>query len=109
MSNRKQIQPLTHSRLIPSVPKWGEINDSSCDGVICNNICVDGNLHSQKCVDGTCVPDQLLEINSESCNIKESYFGTFWVAVSRIPNNSHDDGNTMAAIRWFDLVGRFGK
>lgn len=38
-----------------------------CEKVVCNNICIDYNLYSQKCMDGECVPVQLLEENSLSC------------------------------------------
>ena len=38
-----------------------------CEGIVCENICIDYNLYSQKCVDGECVPDQLIEENSSSC------------------------------------------
>ena len=36
-----------------------------CDGVVCDDICIDYDLYSQKCVDGICVTDQLIEENSE--------------------------------------------
>ena len=38
-----------------------------CKNVICNNICIETDLYSQKCTNGECVPDQLLEKNSPSC------------------------------------------
>ena len=38
-----------------------------CEGIVCSNICVGDNLWSQKCVNGLCVADQLLESNSLSC------------------------------------------
>ena len=38
-----------------------------CEGVVCDNVCMDYDLYSQKCVDGECVPDQLLEENSQDC------------------------------------------
>ena len=43
--------------------------DSSnlCDGVVCDNICIGNDLWSQKCVDGICVADTIIEINSSTC------------------------------------------
>ena len=38
-----------------------------CDGVTCENKCVGTDLWSQKCVDGLCELDQLIEPNSPSC------------------------------------------
>jgi len=38
-----------------------------CENIICDNICIGTNLYSQKCVNGECIPDQLLEKNSSSC------------------------------------------
>ena len=40
-----------------------------CEGVVCDNICVGKDLWSQKCdpATGTCVPDQLIESNSSTC------------------------------------------
>ena len=38
-----------------------------CEGVVCDNICIGKDLWSQKCVDGDCIPDQLIESNSTTC------------------------------------------
>ena len=38
-----------------------------CEGVVCENVCIGTDLWSQKCVNGLCVADQLLESNSLSC------------------------------------------
>ena len=42
-------------------------NGDPCDSVVCGNVCVGNDLCTQKCIDGSCVPDQLLESNSVSC------------------------------------------
>ena len=56
--------------------RWSDDGDYSnddftigdpCEGVVCDNICIGKDLWSQKCVEGDCVPDQLLESNSASC------------------------------------------
>ena len=41
--------------------------DDPCEGVVCENICLGADLYSQKCVDGFCVTDQLIERNSVNC------------------------------------------
>ena len=38
-----------------------------CEGVVCENICIGIDLWSRKCVEGECIPDQLLESNSVTC------------------------------------------
>ena len=38
-----------------------------CDGVVCDNICIGNDLWSQKCVNGSCFLDQLIEQNSSTC------------------------------------------
>jgi len=38
-----------------------------CEEIVCENICIGTDLYSQKCVNGECVTDQLLEANSLSC------------------------------------------
>lgn len=38
-----------------------------CDGISCENICTGYDLWTQKCVDGTCVDDALVEQNSPTC------------------------------------------
>ena len=45
----------------------GYIPPDPCAEIVCDNICIDYNLYSQKCVNGECVPDQLIEENSSSC------------------------------------------
>ena len=46
--------------------EYTDVSDP-CEGVVCENVCVGLDLWSQKCVDGYCVPDQLIESNSASC------------------------------------------
>ena len=38
-----------------------------CEGMVCDNVCIGDDLWSQKCVEGDCIPDQLLESNSVTC------------------------------------------
>ena len=38
-----------------------------CDYVICENVCSVYDLWSQKCVEGLCVDDELIEQNSNTC------------------------------------------
>jgi len=38
-----------------------------CAGIVCENICIGLDLHSQKCVNGVCVLDALIEANSAQC------------------------------------------
>ena len=38
-----------------------------CLEVVCENICIGTDLYSQKCVNGECITDQLIEQNSLSC------------------------------------------
>ena len=38
-----------------------------CEGVVCDNVCIGLDLWSRKCVEGDCIPDQLLESNSVTC------------------------------------------
>lgn len=38
-----------------------------CEDIVCEDICINYDLYSQKCVDGECVPDQLIEKNSSNC------------------------------------------
>jgi len=40
---------------------------SPCAGVVCDNVCVGTDLYSQRCIEGECVADRLLESNSEIC------------------------------------------
>ena len=46
--------------------EYTDVSDP-CEGVVCENVCVGLDLWSQKCVDGSCVPDQLIESNSSTC------------------------------------------
>ena len=50
-----------------AVLKVEGISYDPCEGVVCNNVCVGKDLWSQKCVDGSCVPNQLIESNSSTC------------------------------------------
>ena len=55
---------------IGSAPDMGAIEYTlydPCEGVVCDNICIGIDMWSQKCVEGDCVPDQLLESNSSAC------------------------------------------
>ena len=38
-----------------------------CEGVVCDDVCVDGNLHDQICDDGICIRGVLIESNSPTC------------------------------------------
>ena len=38
-----------------------------CEGVVCEDICIEYDMWSQKCVDGICVDDALIESNSLVC------------------------------------------
>jgi len=40
-----------------------------CAGVTCPNKCTGYNLYSQKCVNGVCVNDALIEANSPTCGV----------------------------------------
>ena len=50
-----------------AVLKVEGISYDPCEGVVCNNVCIGKDLWSQKCVDGSCVPDKLIESNSSTC------------------------------------------
>ena len=42
--------------------------DDPCEGVSCENTCVGVDLYSQKCIDGECIADRLIETNNrEEC------------------------------------------
>ena len=56
----------------PEVGNWdlGAIITSGinlCAGVVCDNICIGNDLWSQKCVNGACFLDQLIQQNSSTC------------------------------------------
>lgn len=39
-----------------------------CEGVVCDDVCIGNDLWSQKCVDGSCVQDAIIESNSPTCS-----------------------------------------
>ena len=51
-----------------AVLKVEGIYDDPCEGIVCPNVCVGNDLYSQKCIEGNCVTDQLLESNSVFCD-----------------------------------------
>ncbi|MCK5013351.1 MAG: right-handed parallel beta-helix repeat-containing protein, partial [Candidatus Omnitrophica bacterium] len=69
------IDGMTHDFFGTSIPQGsapdiGAVEYTSsnpCDGVVCENICIGKDLWSQKCVDGSCIPDKLIESNSPTC------------------------------------------
>ena len=71
------IDGMTHDFFGTSIPQGSapdigavEYTDVSdpCDGVVCENICIGNDLYSQKCIEGNCVTDQLIESNSALCD-----------------------------------------
>ena len=60
------IQNFTYNFYGDAVLFISSVNDP-CEGVVCENICLGADLYSQKCVDGFCVTDQLIERNSVNC------------------------------------------
>jgi len=63
-------------RLILNYPTKVTISDvcigyiDPCEDIVCENVCIAYDLYSQKCVDGICEQDTLIEVNSLSCGFE---------------------------------------
>jgi len=55
-------------RFLPDVEARPLPLPDPCEGIPCPDDCIDYDLYSWKCVEGECVPDQLIEENSAACD-----------------------------------------
>jgi hypothetical protein len=79
-----------------------------CAGVTCENVCIGVNLYSQKCVNGVCVTDQLIESNSSQCGYippepEPEYLCE--VGAKRSPHTCHDGSQIYTEICETDELG----